>query len=29
VRAGRFPEAQHTYNMVDGELSKLMAALEK
>jgi 3-methyl-2-oxobutanoate hydroxymethyltransferase len=29
VRAGRFPEAQHTYNMVDGELPKLMAALSK
>ena len=28
VRAGRFPEAQHTYNMVDGELPKLMAALK-
>src|SRR4030066_724154 len=29
VRAGRFPEAQHTYNMVDGELPKLIAALNK
>jgi len=29
VRAGRFPETQHTYNMVDGELPKLMAALRK
>ncbi len=29
VRTGRFPEAQHTYNMVDGELPKLMAALKK
>ena len=29
VRAGRFPEAQHTYNMVDGELPKLMTALKK
>jgi 3-methyl-2-oxobutanoate hydroxymethyltransferase len=29
VRAGRFPEAQHTYNMVDGELPKLIAALKK
>jgi len=29
VRAGRFPEAQHTYNMVDGELPKLMVALKK
>jgi len=29
VRSGRFPEAQHTYNMVDGELPKLMAALKK
>jgi 3-methyl-2-oxobutanoate hydroxymethyltransferase len=29
VRAGRFPEAQHTYNMVDGELPKLMAALKE
>jgi len=29
VRAGRFPEAQHTYNMIDGELPKLMAALKK
>jgi 3-methyl-2-oxobutanoate hydroxymethyltransferase len=29
VRAGRFPEARHTYNMVDGELPKLMAALKK
>jgi 3-methyl-2-oxobutanoate hydroxymethyltransferase len=29
VRAGRFPEAQHTYNMVDGELPKLLAALKK
>jgi 3-methyl-2-oxobutanoate hydroxymethyltransferase len=28
VRAGRFPEAQHTYNMVEGELPKLMAALK-
>jgi len=29
VRAGRFPEPQHTYNMVEGELPKLMAALKK
>jgi 3-methyl-2-oxobutanoate hydroxymethyltransferase len=29
VRAGRFPEAQHTYNMIDGELPKLKAALKK
>jgi 3-methyl-2-oxobutanoate hydroxymethyltransferase len=29
VRTGRFPEAQHTYNMVEGELPKLMAALKK
>lgn len=29
VRASRFPEPQHTYNMVDGELPKLMAALKK
>jgi 3-methyl-2-oxobutanoate hydroxymethyltransferase len=29
VRVGRFPEAQHTYNMIDGELPKLMAALKK
>jgi 3-methyl-2-oxobutanoate hydroxymethyltransferase len=29
VRTGRFPEIQHTYNMVDGELPKLMAALSK
>ena len=29
VRAGRFPESQHTYNMVDGELPKLKDALKK
>jgi 3-methyl-2-oxobutanoate hydroxymethyltransferase len=29
VRAGRFPETQHTYNMVEGELPKLMASLKK
>jgi len=29
VRAGKFPEIQHTYNMVEGELPKLMAALKK
>jgi 3-methyl-2-oxobutanoate hydroxymethyltransferase len=29
VRANRFPEPQHTYNMVEGELPKLMAALKK
>jgi 3-methyl-2-oxobutanoate hydroxymethyltransferase len=29
VRAGRFPETQHTYNMVDGELPKLKEALKK
>jgi len=29
VRAGRFPEPQHTYNMVDGELPKLMVAQKK
>jgi 3-methyl-2-oxobutanoate hydroxymethyltransferase len=29
VRAGRFPETQHTYNMVDGELPKLKKALRK
>jgi 3-methyl-2-oxobutanoate hydroxymethyltransferase len=29
VRADRFPEAQHTYNMIDGELPKLMAALKQ
>jgi 3-methyl-2-oxobutanoate hydroxymethyltransferase len=29
VRAGRFPESQHTYNMMDGELPKLKDALKK
>ncbi len=29
VKTGRFPDAQHTYNMVEGELPKLMAALKK
>jgi 3-methyl-2-oxobutanoate hydroxymethyltransferase len=29
VRAGRFPEPQHTYNMVEGELPKLLTALKK
>ena len=29
VRAGRFPEIQHTYNMVDGDLPKLKDALKK
>ena len=29
VRAGRFPEIQHTYNMVDGEFPKLKDALKK
>ena len=29
VRTGRFPEAVHTYNMVEGELPKLMAVLRK
>jgi 3-methyl-2-oxobutanoate hydroxymethyltransferase len=29
VRTGRFPEPQHTYNMVEGELPKLMSALKK
>jgi 3-methyl-2-oxobutanoate hydroxymethyltransferase len=29
VRAGRFPETQHTYNMVDGELPKLKEALKE
>ncbi len=29
VRARRFPETQHTYNMVDGELPKLKKALKK
>ncbi|MFB3884396.1 MAG: 3-methyl-2-oxobutanoate hydroxymethyltransferase [Thermodesulfobacteriota bacterium] len=29
VRAGRFPGAQHTYNMIEGELPKLRAALKK
>ena len=29
VRARRFPETQHTYNMVDGELPKLQDALKK
>jgi 3-methyl-2-oxobutanoate hydroxymethyltransferase len=29
VRAGKFPEPQHTYNMVEGEFPKLMAALKK
>jgi 3-methyl-2-oxobutanoate hydroxymethyltransferase len=29
VQAGRFPEPKHTYNMVEGELSKLMKALKK
>jgi ketopantoate hydroxymethyltransferase len=29
VRAGRFPEAQHTYNMVEGELPRLIAALKE
>jgi 3-methyl-2-oxobutanoate hydroxymethyltransferase len=27
VRTGRFPEAQHTYSMVEGEFSKLLATL--
>ena len=29
VRAEKFPEPQHTYNMVEGEFPKLMAALKK
>jgi 3-methyl-2-oxobutanoate hydroxymethyltransferase len=29
VRAGRFPEPQHTYNMIEGELPKLIAARKK
>lgn len=29
VRAGRFPGPQHTYNMIEGELPKLIAALKK
>lgn len=29
VKAGRFPEEKHTYNMVEGEFTKLMAALGK
>jgi len=29
VRAGRFPEPQHTYSMVEGELPKLKTALKK
>jgi 3-methyl-2-oxobutanoate hydroxymethyltransferase len=29
VRAGKFPEVQHTYNMLEGELPKLKAALKK
>jgi 3-methyl-2-oxobutanoate hydroxymethyltransferase len=29
VRAGRFPGAQHTYNMIEGELPKLRTALKK
>lgn len=29
VRARQFPEPQNTYNMVEGELPKLMAALKK
>lgn len=29
VRSGRFPEPQHTYNMLEGELPRLLAALKK
>jgi len=29
VRAGKFPDPQHTYNMVEGEFPKLMVALKK
>jgi len=29
VRAGRFPEPQHTYNMVKGELPELVRAMKK
>lgn len=29
VRNGRFPEPQHTYNMVEGELPKLMALIKR
>jgi 3-methyl-2-oxobutanoate hydroxymethyltransferase len=29
VRNGRFPEAKHTYSMVEGEFTKLMVVLEK
>ncbi len=29
VRASRFPEDKHAYKMVEGELAKLMAALDK
>jgi len=28
VRTGRFPEPQHTYSMIEGELPKLMSALK-
>lgn len=28
VRSGRFPEAQHTYNMVEGEFPKLLTILK-
>jgi len=29
VRTGRFPEAEHAYSMLEGELPKLRAALKK
>jgi 3-methyl-2-oxobutanoate hydroxymethyltransferase len=29
VKTGKFPEAQHTYSLIEGELPKLMAALKK
>jgi len=29
VRTAKFPETQHTYNMIEGELPKLMSALKK
>lgn len=29
VRSGLFPETQHTYNMIEGEFSKLVAALKR
>jgi 3-methyl-2-oxobutanoate hydroxymethyltransferase len=29
VRGGKFPEAQHTYNMLEGEFPKLKSAMKK